>query len=66
MKVPVDGRFYDQRDALSLRFTCEVCTYFDESAERCIHGYPNREHRAAYYVRDRTKLVVFCKDFELV
>jgi hypothetical protein len=56
--------FFEQRARFALRFTCEHCTYFDAERERCMHGYPNREHRAARYEQGATDLV-FCKEFEL-
>jgi hypothetical protein len=56
--------FVEQRARYVLRFTCEHCTYFDSHAERCMHGYPNAEHRAARYERGAEDLV-FCKEFEL-
>jgi hypothetical protein len=56
--------FREERARFALRFTCEHCTYFDTEAERCMHGYPNGEHRAARYELGATELV-FCKEFEL-
>jgi hypothetical protein len=57
-------QFGQERARFALRFTCEHCTYFDVEAERCMHGYPNREHRAARYDQGAIELV-FCKEFEL-
>lgn len=57
--------FRDERARYALRFTCEHCTYFHAESERCTHGYPNAEHRAARYGDDATELL-FCKDFELL
>ena len=57
--------FVSERARFALRFTCEHCTYFDVSRERCTHGYPNAEHRDARYEANVRELV-FCKEFELV
>ena len=65
MKLPQDARFRRERGEYSLRFTCEDCALFDDVRERCAHGYPTDDHRAARYVDPGTP-VVFCKDFELV
>lgn len=56
--------FLEERARFALRFTCEHCTYFHEEAQRCMHGYPNHEHRAARYLEAPADLV-FCKEFEL-
>jgi hypothetical protein len=56
--------FVDERARFALRFTCEHCSYFRVDDERCMHGYPNAEHRAARYGGDSRELV-FCKEFEL-
>lgn len=64
MKIPQDARFRQERERFALRFTCEHCALFDEQRERCAHGYPVTEHRAARYT-DEAALVVFCKHFEL-
>jgi hypothetical protein len=58
-------QFAEQRVQYQLRFTCEHCTYFEVNAERCTHGYPNHEHRAARYERADTRDLIFCKEFEL-
>jgi hypothetical protein len=57
--------FAAQRGEFALRFTCEHCTYFDVEAERCTHGYPTHEHRAARYEPACAGELVFCKEFEL-
>ena len=64
MKQRCSETFVHERARYALRFTCEHCTYFDVDSERCMHGYPNREHRAARYEQGATDLV-FCKEFEL-
>jgi len=56
--------FVEQRSRFELRFTCEHCCYFAAENERCSHGYPNLEHRAAHYEQGASDLV-FCKEFEL-
>jgi hypothetical protein len=56
--------FVEERARFALRFTCEHCSYFRVDDERCMHGYPNAEHRAARY-EDESRELVFCKEFEL-
>jgi hypothetical protein len=69
--------FVAQRARFGLRFTCEHCTYFDETEQRCTHGYPNAEHREARYRGDTDRgagdpparaeaTLLFCKEFELL
>lgn len=65
MKIEQDATFREQSQRLRLRFNCEDCGLFDDAQERCAHGYPTTEHRAAYY-RDPSSRVVFCKHFELM
>jgi hypothetical protein len=65
MKVERDERFDTQRRAFSLRFCCEHCAFFHEPSGRCVHDFPNVEHRLERYEGPYT-LIVFCKDFELV
>jgi hypothetical protein len=57
--------FESERQRYRLRFTCEHCTYFDVQRERCMHGYPNAEHREARY-REPSETLLFCKEFELL
>ena len=64
MKQRVSLAFVDQRDAFSLRFNCEYCSYFDPQRERCTHGYPTDEHRSCRYTAPGGELI-FCKEFEL-
>jgi len=65
--VKVDGgpRFREERRRYGLCFTCEDCAHFAPETEKCGHGYPNDEHRAARYERVG-ELIVFCKEWELV
>jgi hypothetical protein len=56
--------FAAERERFVLRFTCEHCTYFDIERERCMHGYPNAEHREA--AQGESQELVFCKEFELL
>ena len=65
MKQRATPAFGAERARFSLRFTCEHCTYFHAEEERCTHGYPNGEHRAARYEASDQPLL-FCKDFELL
>jgi hypothetical protein len=70
MKQRVSLAFVAQRESFVLRFTCEFCTYFDPTRERCTHGYPTTEHRLARYASPDTEpsaeaQLIFCKEFEL-
>jgi hypothetical protein len=56
--------FVEERARFGLRFTCEYCTYFHVERERCMHGYPNAEHREAH--QGQAAELVFCKEFELM
>lgn len=67
--------FVEQEQRFALRFTCEHCTYFHVERERCMHGYPNAEHREERYrsaqsvepgEQGEEAPLVFCKEFELV
>jgi hypothetical protein len=64
VKQPRDARFEQERVALNLRFECEDCVYFDPPNKACVHGYPTLEHRAQVD-GDGTRLLVFCKEFEI-
>jgi hypothetical protein len=64
VKLPQDARFRDEAARLSLRFQCEHCGLYDAARDRCAHGFPTDEHRAARYV-DPDAPLSFCKDFEL-
>ena len=64
MRLPQTPDFAAQRARFALRFTCEDCGHFDPERERCAHGFPTREHRAAHYASADAPLV-FCKDFDL-
>lgn len=57
--------FQSERERFALRFTCEHCTYFRVEDGRCMHGYPNEEHRAERFGEGARELV-FCKEFELL
>lgn len=65
MKQPACPVFDSERIRYRLRFTCEHCTYFRVSDERCTNGYPNAQHLAAHYAQGEAE-IVFCKDFELI
>jgi hypothetical protein len=80
MKQVALPTFSDERTRFALRFTCEHCTYFRVEDERCMHGYPNAEHREQRYAagapqqqsldptaaQSPAPALVFCKEFELV
>ncbi len=69
--------FVEEQRRYALRFTCEHCTYFDVTLERCMHGYPNAEHRTSRYdagsaqgesevAESPDAQLIFCKEFELM
>jgi hypothetical protein len=63
MKTLVDGRFVAEACTSELRFRCDDCAHFDDTGERCAHGYPVAPHRPASLAPG--VVVVFCKEFEL-
>jgi len=65
MRIPRDERFDEERRRWELRFCCEDCAYFHAPSGRCIHEFPNEEHRRGYYDAPG-EWIVFCKDFDLV
>ena len=65
MIIEQDERFRQERARFRLRFNCEDCALFDPNTERCAHGYPVENHRAARYEDPEARLL-FCKDFELI
>jgi hypothetical protein len=62
VKIALDVCAREEIDRVKLRFACEDCAMFDPEREKCAHGYPTHEHRAAHI--DRGELV-FCKDWDL-
>ena len=64
---PVTESFLKEVEEYRFHFCCEECTNFDDKTELCAHGYPNEQHRTAYY-RDSAaegRTLVFCREFEL-
>lgn len=64
MKLPRDAQFEAERVKYRLHYECEDCVYFVERDKECVHGYPTLEHRAQTD-DDGTRLLVFCKEFEI-
>jgi hypothetical protein len=64
MKFDADRTFFEQARAFHLRFTCEDCAYLELETGKCVHGYPNEEHRRAH-VESSPRWIIPCKDFEL-
>jgi hypothetical protein len=63
LRTTVDARFEAEASAMSLRFRCDDCAYFDDTRARCSHGYPTAPHRP---IGIKTgSVVIFCKEFEL-
>ena len=66
MEVPFSPNFEQQVERFAFHFTCEHCAHFDDRTGNCLHGFPNRMHRLAYYrAIPRPKTILFCKDFDL-
>ena len=66
MEVTYKVTFEEQTKRFSFRFTCDHCAHFDDKTGACIHGFPNRMHKLAYYRATRKpKTILFCKDFDL-
>ena len=66
MRVDFDERFVEQRERYGFLHTCEHCAHFDEVTGECLHGFPNEEHRMAFYdPADPPSYILFCKDFDL-
>lgn len=69
VRITVDSQaFAAERARFALRFCCESCAYFfPRPFARCAHGWPQAEHRSAYYGPTAAPRgeVVFCKEFEL-
>jgi hypothetical protein len=65
MRMQFDQRFDEERRRCDLRSCCEDCVQFVPEDGSCAHGFPNREHRRAWWDALREgQHVVFCKDFE--
>ena len=58
--------FREEWKRYDLRFCCEDCVHLDLEIQRCAHGWPDQEHRLAYYESEACKEVIFCKEFELL
>ncbi len=66
MDVPFNNKFDEQRKIFGFRFTCEHCTYFDDSEQSCSHGFPNGVHRLSHYDGPaKPETIIFCKEFDL-
>jgi hypothetical protein len=65
MRLPLGPEFRIEWQRYALRFCCEDCTYFCERDQRCIHGWPEEEHRLSFYLAPTCDELVFCKEFEL-
>jgi len=63
VRIPIGPEFVAERQRYDLRFCCEDCAYLTAEGS-CAHGWPQEEHRAAYYEGPRETLT-FCKEFEL-
>jgi hypothetical protein len=48
------------------RFCCEDCTYMDRQRDRCVHGWPDEEHRLRFYEDILCRELIFCKEFEVI
>jgi hypothetical protein len=66
MRLPLGPEFREQCERYRFRFCCEDCTYFDRERQRCVHGWPETQHRLATYREEGCRELVFCKEFELL
>ena len=66
MRLPLEPGFHLERRRFNLRFCCEDCTYLDREHQRCVHGWPQEEHRARFYDDPGCREIIFCKEFELI
>ena len=66
MEVPFKPSFEQQIERYGFCFTCEHCAHFDDRTDACLHGFPNKMHKLAYYrATPKPKTILFCKDFDL-
>lgn len=63
--MPLGPEFRQQWATYAFCFCCEQCAYFDPHQQRCAHGWPEKEHRTAFYRDPNCTELVFCKEFEL-
>ncbi len=66
MRLPMTDLFRREWKEWDLRFCCEDCGHLDPVTQSCAHGWPDKEHRVAYYQSSDCKEVIFCKEFELL
>ncbi len=66
MRLPMTPLFRQEWERWDLRFCCEDCAHLDRNEQTCAHGWPDAEHRRAYYESPACKEVIFCKEFELI
>ena len=66
MRLPMTDLFREEWKRWDLKFCCEDCGHLDPRTQRCAHGWPDREHRVAYYQDADCEEVIFCKEFELL
>jgi len=65
MRLPLGPEFRQEWERYDLRFCCEDCAHLDRRTRRCAHGWPEEEHRLAYYEDENCEELIFCKEFEL-
>lgn len=66
MRLPLGPEFRKEWEQFQFRFCCEDCTYLDREQKTCVHGWPDQEHRRAFYQDPNCSEIVFCKEFELI
>lgn len=66
MKTLFDDRYFTDAARYAFTHSCERCAYHDVERDRCAHGYPDAQHRAAAFVRGGPRDGMFCKEFELL
>jgi hypothetical protein len=65
MRLPLGPEFRDEWQRCSFRFYCEACAHYVARDGSCAHAWPQAEHRLGYYLDERCRELVFCKEFEL-
>jgi hypothetical protein len=66
MRLFVDPLYLQQREAFSLKATCEHCVHFDAAARACSLTYPVEPHlEATHQALKDGDVLLFCKTFEM-
>ncbi|MCB9643709.1 MAG: hypothetical protein H6728_11605 [Myxococcales bacterium] len=69
LQGPVTKEFIEESKQMRLHFCCEDCVFFQpENGGRCLYGYPNTQHRRAYFESQEVlgRVLIFCREYESV